>query len=121
MKLFSKNVVTQAYRVTQTLTGVECDVCHKIIPASRYSDATRYYEVTTGHRDWGNDSWESMETKDVCLNCIAGYVSDCLITASNTGYIELEPALSCSDEKNEKVVNKPPAEDDISKVSHDRW
>lgn len=36
-----------------------CDMCGKEI-------TDHHWEVTTGHRDWGNDSCDSIEDHDVC-------------------------------------------------------
>ena len=42
-----------------------CDVCGKEITGP-------FWEVTTGHYDWGNDSTDSIEDKDCCsVECLS--------------------------------------------------
>lgn len=74
-------VVRTAYK----LAGVKCDVCGRIINTpsieNRYKwmdDDYKYYLVTTGHNDWGNDSCDSIQHKDICPGCITKFVSDYL-------------------------------------------
>ncbi len=44
--------------------GVVCDECGKEISET-------YYEVVTGHYDWGNDSVDSVDSEDICcLECL---------------------------------------------------
>lgn len=50
----------------------------------------KYFEVTTGHHDWGNDSCDSIEHKDICPDCIGKVSLDYLTSASGTQYIEIE-------------------------------
>ena len=38
-----------------------CDICEKEIAKGK-----GYYELATSHNDWGNDSFESSESFDVC-------------------------------------------------------
>lgn len=43
-----------------------CDVCEKEI-----TKGVGYYEVTTHHNDWGNDSIDSYDYSDVCsVECL---------------------------------------------------
>ena len=43
-----------------------CDECGSEINGS-------YFNVITGHHDWGNDSIDSMETKHYCrISCLGG-------------------------------------------------
>lgn len=62
---------------TKEITGVKCDICGKVIPVGkgRY-DECEYYDVMTGHSDWGNDSCDSVEHRDVCPDCLVGFVAD---------------------------------------------
>lgn len=32
-------------------------------------EMAHYYNIVTGHHDWGNDSIDSVETYDVCVGC----------------------------------------------------
>lgn len=97
-------VTRKAYK----LLGVKCEVCERLIePPSkedRYKwseDQFKYYEVTTGHNDWGNDSADSVEHYDICPDCITGFVDRYLKhEASNrSGYIEVEVNHIFYDEK----------------------
>jgi hypothetical protein len=79
------------------LIGVKCDVCGRIIEppskANRYDWMNyKYYEVTTGHHDWGNDSCESIEQHDICTDCIGKFVTEYLGSkeANRSGYIEIQ-------------------------------
>lgn len=53
---------------------IYCDACEKLIfdtqDIDTYHDPhrhpTQYWEVTTGHYDWGNDSCDSVETRQYC-------------------------------------------------------
>lgn len=117
MRIYSASVTSTAYKVTRTMTGVECDICNKIIPVLKRGE-NRYFEVTTGHRDWGNDSCESVETIDICPECVSKYVSDYLRDCSNTGYLRIETEAVWASKKSE-VVDKPPAEGEITKEDHD--
>lgn len=121
MRIFSKEVVSTAYKITKTLTGVECDICKRIIPVSRPThDSTKYYEVTTGHRDWGNDSCDSVEIKDICPDCILGFVGEYLKTRSRTAYINIETMMAYPDKENH-YVNDPPKEGEVEKRGHDMF
>lgn len=53
------------------VVGKKCDVCGKEIPPTaiphRHGEPVfDYYEVTTHHSDWGNDSCDSYEHYDAC-------------------------------------------------------
>lgn len=94
-----KEVVTAKVRM---LEGIKCDVCGKVIPAKKYKyDSNKYFEVTTGHHDWGNDSCESIEYRDICPDCISGYVSDYLKDVDGSEYIEVETEYVCMHEVRE--------------------
>lgn len=68
---------------------IYCDTCRKLIidtsntvgmPNTKY---TQYWEVTTGHYDWGNDSCDSIETYQYCSR-------ECLTKAINKYIDETE-------------------------------
>lgn len=64
---------------------VMCDVCNKEI------EGENYYEVTTGHEDWGNDSIESVENFDICSNeCLDVKIEEFSKEESKTKYIKIE-------------------------------
>ena len=123
--LYSESVTSTAYKVTRAATGVKCDVCGKVIPVifgwHRGHD-DRYYEIVTGHHDWGNDSFESVETRDVCQECapkfIKDYMAGCL--GSNTAYIEIRNRTAYAKEIS-TVVDTPPKEGEVYVEGHDSW
>ena len=45
-----------------------CDCCRKVIAKTEENKSINvtYYEVTTGHNDWGNDSCDSIEKFYYC-------------------------------------------------------
>lgn len=49
-----------------------CDECGKLIAKmnndGKYRQPVGYWEVVTGHRDWGNDSVDSIEHADLCCD-----------------------------------------------------
>lgn len=65
-----------------------CDICGEEITGS-------YYEIMTGHHDWGNDSCDSIEHKDACsVKCLNDIFSQYCERAGkgrdNTEYIEID-------------------------------
>lgn len=79
--------VTESVLVGKTLY---CDICKKEI-----EKGNGYWEVTTGHNDWGNDSRDSIEHFDVCSDvCLmmkfGEYINRSNRNALNTEYIEVE-------------------------------
>ena len=62
-------VVETTVQETRMVTGIECDICNKVIPVSKGIES-KYFEVTTGHHEWGNDSCESIEHHDICPDCM---------------------------------------------------
>ena len=123
MEVYGEPKTTVAYKVTRTLTGIECDVCEKIVSAKteRPNDYNRYFVVTTGHHDWGSESIESRETIDVCPECIGKYVADYLKDCSNTGYIEIETHVVWGSKEKREVLDRRPKDDEVVKVDHDGW
>lgn len=55
---------------------VYCDYCDVEIPID-----SKFYHITTGHYDWGHDSCESVEYKQICS-------SDCLVKYITYNYTE---------------------------------
>ena len=81
------------------LAGVKCDACGRIIePPSKedqynwMDDKYKFYLVTTGHHDWGNDSCDSIRHYDICPECITKFVSDYLTDKKGykSAYIDIE-------------------------------
>jgi len=83
----------------ECIVGKKCDICGKEIPPTviphRYGEPIHdYYEVTTHHDDWGNDSVESYERFEACSPECANKLWEKYIRDSagktNTMYIEIE-------------------------------
>ena len=78
-------------RIThETCIGIKCDICGKDI---QYG--TTYLKVTTGHNAWGGDSYESIESAEICSTecldkCFAKF-KDLFNSGENskTDYIEI--------------------------------
>ena len=98
-KIISKESEKVVYKEVHKLEGIKCDYCNAIIPAVADPFTCKYpqyYDVLTGHRDWGNDSCESMEWHDICPDCINAFVSEYLSNIGySTKYIEIEEKYVC--------------------------
>lgn len=89
------NVTETVILKKRKVEGIECDICHRIIQADgdyRTVEKRRYFRVTTGHHDWGNDSCESIECRDICPECVNNFVAEYLGKIKNTdsNYIDIE-------------------------------
>lgn len=83
MKIYKAKEVSV---IREILVGISCDICNKDISHKEY-----YYKVTTGHYDWGNDSHESIEDKDICSDgCLQKEFLKYLEEKTNSGYIEIQ-------------------------------
>ncbi len=63
------------------ITELCCDNCGKLIRQIVHDDfkdireylqntPIEWYSVITGHHDWGNDSIDSINKEDICIDCI---------------------------------------------------
>ena len=88
-KTYKKNVVTKQYHDIEYIT---CDNCkRKIQPCKNVRESdSRYVKVHTWHSDWGYESAESHEYKDLCPQCAQEYVSKYISDMSGTEELELE-------------------------------
>lgn len=112
MREYATAVVSPAYRVSMKVTGIKCDVCGKVTPAKqgRFKE-TEYYEVTTGHHDWGNDSCDSIETRDVCPACVGQFATEYLLKDTyGSTYLEVERKY-CWPEEDFTFMKTPPKGD----------
>lgn len=85
------------YKIEQTEDGIWCDICGKLIKADgdwHSRKDRKYYVARTGHADWGHDSCESVESKDICPDCIGKFVTDYLKGGSNTAWIDIETMIT---------------------------
>lgn len=120
MQLFGEPKTTVAYKVTRTLIGVECDVCGKVITSTNRSmgnNIGRYFEVLTGHHDWGLESPESRKKIDVCPDCVGKYIADYLVNCSDTGYLEVSTEVVWGRKKSE-VLDRQPEDGEVIRVDH---
>lgn len=67
--------VTEKITEIKTIAGIKCDICKKEISG-------KYWNLTTHHHDWGNDSIDSYSHSDLCSReCINkaldDYINDC--------------------------------------------
>lgn len=81
------HTVTEKVCVKETMY---CDVCNRVID----NDAD-YWELTTGHHDWGRDSIDSIENFDICSEaCLREkfdeYVRESSSSWYNTMYFNVE-------------------------------
>ena len=88
-------------RIKKVQASVVCDKCGKEIVAKKRPDnldwsTQKYFNVTTGHNDWGNDSYESVKHFDICQECILDFVSNYLKSSkrSTSAYIEIDSGFS---------------------------
>lgn len=82
-------VVKEIVQKKRMVTGIKCDICGKVVPIKKDNDS-RYFRVVTGHNDWGNDSCDSVESKDICPECIADFTSKYLQNVQGTEYINID-------------------------------
>lgn len=81
---------------------MRCDGCgKKIIPSPGFGSETEseYVEMTTGHRDWGNDSCDSVEVYHYCKKCAAKKASEYILGLRGSAYLELSREVLCKNEK----------------------
>lgn len=81
------------YKTRREILGVKCDICNGEMRFSDISKVIKYFEVATSHRDWGNDSYESLHHYSICPGCVTRFVTgylakDC--SDSNTAAIDIE-------------------------------
>lgn len=81
MKYYGKSKIKKIEE--RQVEYLRCDKCKsKIID--------NYYDVTTGHYDWGNDSIDSIEHFEICEKCIVEFTKKYLKDADGTEYIDIE-------------------------------
>lgn len=88
-----KEYMEVTHTVTESIVVNEtryCDVCNGVI-----KDNESYWEVTTHHHDWGNDSCESYEDFDICSEvCLREkfdeYIRESMANDWNTKCFEVE-------------------------------
>lgn len=100
-EVFEEKPAIQKIKIGETLI---CDRCKSVIYKHTISDKpygnnrtfVDWFNVTTGHDDWGNDSVESREYKSICPDCFSAECADYFKKShdtkykENTEYIEIE-------------------------------
>ena len=66
----------------------KCDICGKLI------DPSNWFRIITSHHDWGNDSIESVESRDSCSAACTNefsneYINDSYNSSLNTKEINI--------------------------------
>ena len=72
---------------------VKCDVCGSLIRKVNENKTIycigKHYELKTGHNDWGNDSVESIEEKDICSEACLRKEFAMYLCRGGTSYFEV--------------------------------
>lgn len=56
----------------EVLESVTCDICN-----ARIGKGVFYFDITTGHYEWGNDSCESIESFQACCpECLKRFIDN---------------------------------------------
>ena len=91
MKRLKPEMEKVVYRFRQKVEAVECDICKRLIKPTNYNKLeSRYFDVVTGHNDWGNDSIESRQHFDICPECIGDFMTKYTKEVKGSEYIEVE-------------------------------
>lgn len=84
MKLLGK--IVKQEKIVQTLRPVlkmVCDRCGEEL-------TNEFAAVSISHRRWGNDSWESLEHKEFCFDCVKDFFAEYVSTHDITDRFEYE-------------------------------
>ena len=83
--------------IQETLVEISCDICKKVIQNEQeisniYRKGGHYYSVTIGHKDWGSDSGDSVETFEICSKeCLRKHFENFIEEAtSDTAHYKFE-------------------------------
>lgn len=128
MRILTNAETVPAYKTTRKLKGVKCDRCGKMLEPIRSAAVTRsygkdfprYYEVTTGHNDWGNDSIESFKTEDICEDCLPAYFNEWRENNSYTAQFEVKTEGVFPDEET-TYTDKAPTQGSTVEKHRDFW
>jgi hypothetical protein len=82
-------------RTIEELSSLICDGCEKPITGKRINDHTiegvPYFNVTTGHHDWGMSSSETREEHQFCsMDCVTKHQWRYFAKATGSEYYEIE-------------------------------
>lgn len=106
MEKYHKNVQMVKCETTVAVDYF-CDICKKRIytdvkgKLTKLDNIVEYYNIVSGHNDWGNDSIESRESMIVCKECLTTALMQYKNAAErkpyNSRYIEVEHKYSYDD------------------------
>ena len=105
-----KDITKPETKTVETCIGREviCDICGERLGRNlfdkRRGKAYDYFRVTTGHHDWGNDSIDSIEHRDVCTKCLYTMFNEYLIHTkgeNNSNYIDIEHEFDVNTDEEE--------------------
>ena len=73
----------------EVLESVTCDICN-----ARIGKGVLYFDITTGHYEWGNDSCESIESFQACCSeCLKRFIDNDfakMLEGYHSAYINVE-------------------------------
>lgn len=80
-EVFEEKPTIQKVKIAETLI---CDRCKSVIykhtptdkPYGNNRTFVDWFNVTTGHYDWGNDSCDSIEYRNICPDCFSAECAD---------------------------------------------
>ena len=71
---------------TEERREVICDGCGQTV-----RDGEGFFEISTGHRRWGNDSVDSLEMRHFCCKvCMDAFLDDYWRTPEDTDHADIE-------------------------------
>ena len=84
--------IKKTIKEEEVVVDVVCDVCNKNLTETLYNfNKKGYLEIITSHRDWGNDSGDSLEFFQVCDDCLEKFIIQKIKESSKTsGEIEIK-------------------------------
>jgi hypothetical protein len=89
MIVYEEKIATVKKKVR---TEIKCDICNQTI-VNKSMKPRYYYTVRTGHYEWGNDSIDSIEHKDICSDfCLQKAFVEYLdeVKSSPSAYFDIE-------------------------------
>lgn len=88
MKHYVDKEIKETKRI---LTKVTCDVCNREIEPS-----SPFYDVTTHHYEWDNDSIESFKHYQICSDeCLKVKFKEYLCLDIDSKYVEISKEVCC--------------------------
>lgn len=91
MRYFSEKTRKRIVEQEQEIAYVRCDVCNNKIETTGIGrrEENKYFEVCTHHNDWGHDSADSLEYRQICPKCIDKFCFKYLKDVNGSEQIEI--------------------------------